>query len=130
MPSHLHMILSARDNNLSDLLGRFKKFTSRELIKLIKSSGESRREWLLPIFKSVGEANPRNKNFQVWQQKNHAVEVYSPKFTLSKINYIHNNPVEEGFVARPEDYLYSSARDYAGLESPVKVSLIELHSLM
>ena len=27
---------------------------------------------------------------------------------------IHNNPVEEGYVFRPEDYLYSSAADYAG----------------
>ena len=27
---------------------------------------------------------------------------------------IHNNPVEEGFVSRAEDYLYSSAADYAG----------------
>ena len=24
------------------------------------------------------------------------------------------NPVEEGLVARAEDYLYSSARDYSG----------------
>jgi hypothetical protein len=31
-----------------------------------------------------------------------------------KINYIHNNPVEEGFVFRAEDYVYSSALDYAG----------------
>jgi len=26
-----------------------------------------------------------------------------------KIDYIHNNPVEEGIVERTEDYLYSSA---------------------
>jgi hypothetical protein len=30
------------------------------------------------------------------------------------INYIHNNPVEEGLVFKPEDYVYSSARDYSG----------------
>ena len=30
-----------------------------------------------------------------------------------KIDYIHNNPVEEGIVFRPEDYKYSSAPDYA-----------------
>ena len=28
--------------------------------------------------------------------------------------YIHNNPVEEGLVFRPEDFVYSSARDYSG----------------
>ena len=81
------------------------------------------------IYKEAGEKNPRNKNYQLWQQDNHAEEVYSPKFTLSKIKYIHNNPVEEGFVIRPEDYYYSSAKDYAGMIGPVKVSLIELHSL-
>jgi len=97
--------------------------------KIAKQAG------MLPIFKSAGEKNPRNTNYQVWQQNNHAEEVYSPKFTLSKIKYIHNakhpsdNPVEEGFVERPEDYLYSSAKDYAGMKSPVDVSLIELHSL-
>jgi hypothetical protein len=29
-----------------------------------------------------------------------------------KINYIHDNPVKEGYVFRPEDYMYSSAVDY------------------
>ena len=30
------------------------------------------------------------------------------------VEYIHQNPVEEGYVFRPEDYRYSSAVDYAG----------------
>jgi len=129
MPSHMHLIASAQNNNLSTVVGSFKKFTSRELIKMINDKKESRREWLLPILREAGESNPRNKKFQVWQQNNHPEEVYSPRFTLSKIKYIHNNPVEEGFVARPEEYFYSSARDYAGMKGPVNVSLIELHSL-
>ena len=33
---------------------------------------------------------------------------------FEKINYIHKNPVQEGLVYYPEDYVYSSARDYAG----------------
>jgi len=39
------------------------------------------------------------------------------------------NPVEAGLVARPEDYLYSSAIDYSGGKGPVQVSLINLHNL-
>jgi len=31
-----------------------------------------------------------------------------------EINYIHQNPVEEGLVFRAEGYLYSSASVYAG----------------
>jgi hypothetical protein len=38
----------------------------------------------------------------------------SNKVIDEKIDYIHNNPVEEGLVFRAEDYLYSSAADYAG----------------
>jgi hypothetical protein len=37
-----------------------------------------------------------------------------------KINYIHNNPVAEGLVYKPEDYVYSSARDYCGEKGILK----------
>ena len=30
-----------------------------------------------------------------------------------KISYLHNNPVDTGLVYYPEDYVYSSAADYA-----------------
>jgi len=32
------------------------------------------------------------------------------------MNYIHDNPVRYGIAEKPEDYLYSSARNYAGLK--------------
>ena len=34
------------------------------------------------------------------------------KMLWTKIKYIHNNPVEAELVEKPEDYLYSSARNY------------------
>ncbi|MDZ7845983.1 MAG: hypothetical protein U5L96_04035 [Owenweeksia sp.] len=40
--------------------------------------------------------------------------MWSNKVISEKIRYLHNNPVKEGLVARPHEYLYSSARDYAG----------------
>jgi hypothetical protein len=41
-----------------------------------------------------------------------------------KLGYIHNNPVEEGVVDVPEEYLYSSARNYAGRPGLIQVELI------
>ena len=41
-----------------------------------------------------------------------------------KLHYIHWNPVEAGLVQYPEDYLYSSARDYAGIKGRVDVELL------
>lgn len=37
------------------------------------------------------------------------------------MNYIHENPVRAGIVENPEDYLYSSARNYAGLKGLIEV---------
>ena len=36
------------------------------------------------------------------------------KFLKQKIDYIHQNPVKREIVAYAEDYLYSSAVNYAG----------------
>jgi len=41
--------------------------------------------------------------------------VFSDEELAEKIAYIHNNPVERGLVARPEDWTWSSARWYAGM---------------
>ena len=38
---------------------------------------------------------------------------------------IHYNLVEAGIVDRPEDYLYSSARNYLGVKGLVNVILLE-----
>src|SRR5260221_14179627 len=42
MPSHLHMIVSTRQEKLSYIMRDFKKFTSKELIKTMEHIHESR----------------------------------------------------------------------------------------
>ncbi len=34
------------------------------------------------------------------------------------------NPVRDGIVVQPEDYLYSSARNYAKMENVLEVEII------
>ena len=41
-----------------------------------------------------------------------------------KLNYIHNNPVVDKIVEKPEDYLFSSARNYADLDSELDVFVL------
>ena len=38
--------------------------------------------------------------------------------------YIHNNPVKAGIVKHPEEYLYSSARNYASLDSVLDIEIL------
>jgi putative transposase len=45
MPSHIHLIFSANDNNPEIVLGRFKEHTAKQLIKAIsENTQESRKE--------------------------------------------------------------------------------------
>jgi REP element-mobilizing transposase RayT len=53
MSNHIHLIASAKNENLSDILRDFKKFTSKQIIAAIeRNTSESRREWMLAIFRS------------------------------------------------------------------------------
>jgi len=43
-----------------------------------------------------------------------------------KLEYIHFNPVKRGLVSEPEDWLYSSARNFSDRENIFKVDEMEL----
>ena len=102
----------------------FKSYTSKELIKEINHANESRRDWMLNIFSFEAKKRKCNSNYQVWTHENHAELIYSNKFIWQKLNYIHNNPVRTGIVQYTEDYLYSSARNYADLDSLMDIVLL------
>ena len=113
MSNHVHLIVSAKENDTSEIIRDFKKFTSKQIIKTIADHpGESRKEWMLEIFRAQGAENSRNSTYQFWRQDNQPKELFSSVFTSQKLAYIHNNPVEAGIVDKAEEYLYSSARDY------------------
>ncbi len=115
MSNHLHLIVSTEKGNLSDILRDFKSYTSKKIIQQIEDNKEeSRKHWLLWLFKQAGTANSRNENYQFWQQDNQPMQLQTAEFTLIKLNYLHNNPVKAGIVEKHEDYLLSSARDYNG----------------
>ncbi len=116
MPSHLHMVVAVEPgtNRLSDIMRDFNKFTAKKIIQSINTIAESRREWLLRHFAYVGKFNPKITDYQFWQEGLHPIELSSFKFIEQKINYIHKNPVEAGVVFREEDYVLSSAAQYAG----------------
>jgi len=119
------MIIQAKEGfNLSDILCDFKTYTSKTIIKQIIEEPESRREWMLESFKKAAALHPKSNEYKFWQDGNHPVELYSAKFTLEKLDYIHNNPVEEMLVAKPWEYMFSSARNYAAMDSILDVIII------
>jgi len=126
MTSHVHLIIGTYGEKMEDILRDFKSFTSRTLRLAIEENPiESRREWMLKMMYDAGLANSNNRGFQFWQQHNHPVELSTNEMIEQRLHYLHYNPVETGFVSSPQDYVYSSARDYAGEQGLLKIILIE-----
>jgi putative transposase len=113
MPSHVHFIFRSTKEKPMELIRDFKKHTAKEVIESIeRNPQESRKEWLLWMFKRAGKKKGNINTYQFWQHHNKPIELWSEKVIKQKINYIHNNPVESGFVISPEDWKYSSARNF------------------
>jgi len=126
MSNHIHLIANSPEGHLSETLRDFKKFTAKTIIDSIKEGNESRRDWMLNRFEFNAQQHSRNENYQLWTHENHAVILYSNDFIQEKLEYLHNNPVRARIVEKSEDYLYSSARNYADLDGMLDIAFIEM----
>jgi REP element-mobilizing transposase RayT len=115
MTNHLHLIAYVeKPHTMSGFLRDFKNFTSKACVAIIQTTYESRKEFLLDKFGFEAYITKRAENFKVWQDGNHPVLLENQTFLLQRLYYLHDNPVRQGIVENPEEYLYSSARDYFG----------------
>lgn len=129
MSNHIHLIISTDGKNRPEAIMRDHKRHCSELIhkQLESFNGESRREWMLSLMKKAGLENKNNAGFQLWQQDNHPIMITDEAMLIQKLDYIHNNPVNAGFVDEAKAWLYSSAKNYAGEEGLLKrISLLEI----
>jgi len=125
MPSHVHLIFRDRNNNPGKLLGQFKAHTSKKLQEAIENnSRESRREWMLWMMERAGAKNSNVKKRQFWAQHNKPIELWSAHVIDQKVDYIHNNAVEAGFVLEAWHWKYSSAIDYSGGKGVLEIDLV------
>jgi len=129
MPTHLHLIIRAAEKGPGPVMRDFKKFTSGEIIRALNNDNENLH--MIEVFKKAASNIIRNRYLKVWQDGYHPVMIFSNKFFFQKLIYIHMNPVKAGIVELPEDYYYSSARNYAELSAPLEIIIqsVELEIL-
>jgi REP element-mobilizing transposase RayT len=130
MPEHIHMVLKPHiGTKIAEIMRDFKKYTSVQIRQLLEKEGDTeclsvfmRNANLVKKARRVNhkETKPHSRavrssdltGYKVWMDRYDELAVYSPDVLLTKINYIHENPVRKGLVRRPEDWLYSSYRNY------------------
>ena len=87
MPEHVHLLLSEpKQGTLADALKSLKQGVSRRLI---------------------GDAE------HFWQKRYYDFNIRNARQFVEKLRYIHRNPVKRGLCTRPEDWPWSSFRQYA-----------------
>ena len=125
MSNHLHMIASVNRHQLiSDIMRDFKKFTSKTICEDLRNDVESRKEWMLNLFEYAGKSHRKQHEFKLWKDNYYNIILESNFMIDQKLNYIHENPVRAEIVDEPHHYIFSSARDYAGMPGLIKVELL------
>lgn len=69
----------------------------------------------------MGQKNGNYTRYQFWQQNNRPIELEG-SWLDQKLEYMHQNPVEAGWVNESCQYFYSSARNYAGLDNSLLIT--------
>ena len=116
LENHLHLIAHSPD--LGRDIGDFKSFTARRIIDFLKEKKATLILQQLEFFKA---RHKTDADFQLWQEGSHPQAIQSKDMMRQKLEYIHNNPVERGYVDLPEHWRYSSARNYLGSEGLISV---------
>jgi putative transposase len=106
MPNHIHLILFYNSKvDVSGFMRDLKKYTSVKIRQ--KLEYEERRGLLKELsYKKYGQ------KYRVWKNRFDAVVILNRDILITKMNYIHNNPLKAGIVDRIREWKYSSAEYY------------------
>jgi len=109
MPEHVHLLVSEPERGvLADALKSLKQGVSRRLV-----AGA-------PFKPGVGLSGDFPQHFR--QKRYYDFNVRNYRQFVEKLRYIHRNPVKRGLCERPEDWEWSSFRQYAtGREGRVEI---------
>lgn len=118
LENHLHAI--AQCENLPAVWARFKSYSAQGIVQRLE---EAYATPLLQRMQFARKAQRGDRSYQFWQKGSHQQAINGADMMRQKLEYIHNNPVKRGYVDHPEDWRWSSARNYAGQEGVIEVDL-------
>ena len=127
MSNHLHLVAQVKKGlSFAVVTRQLKKSIARKMMEVIESEPDPRKEWMLSRFENFSQCLRRLDKYPLWQECNHPVHIEpgNRQALLEHVHYIHENPSRDKIVEFPEEYLFSSARDYAGMKGLVHIRKI------
>ena len=122
MPEHYHLVIEfQRPEDLHGWLHDVQMHTANELAKWLRQTGTPDE---LAVY--ARHANGRSK-LAVWKEQARALGITSESVLRTKIDYVHKNPVDRGLVSQPDEWDWSSWRNYfLSDDSVFRVDRVEL----
>ncbi|PCI10031.1 hypothetical protein COB72_04625 [bacterium] len=112
MPEHVHLLLVPKDGEIAPVLKGIKMgFARRVLTKMRKDQN--------PLLEKMRDARGVA---HIWQRGGGYDRNVRDQAELEKfVGYIHMNPVKRGLVEQATDWVWSSARDYQGVQGKIEL---------
>jgi putative transposase len=119
MPEDVHLLLwpTIPNYNVSDILNSTKQSVSKRAPLFVRHEAEA-------FLVRMEDRQPNGTiHHRFWQRGGgYDRNIVEPSSVHRQIEYIHNNPVRRELCSKPEDWLWSSAADYAGMRAgPLRV---------
>jgi len=109
MPNHFHLILKILPEfNISQCIGNLKRITSRKITEYLNNTGNIetiRRLWIAAQKESAIDT-------RIWKNRFDCFVINNEETLRQKIEYIHDNPVRQCLVENPNNWSFSSAKNY------------------
>jgi putative transposase len=118
MEEHLHFLAQA--DRLDQCLAVFMEQTAKLAVEYLQEQQPKRFPGLL----SAGGASEAEYR-RFWQLPPEVENVYGAEAVRKTLDYIHINPVKRGYVDKPVNWRYSSARDYAGEAGLIEIDRVD-----
>jgi len=101
MPEHVHLLLSEPERgNPSTVMQAIKQGFARRILGRLRSE-------VATVHSRDGDCEEH-----IWQRRFYDFVLWTAQKRQEKLHYIHQNPVERGLVAHPEQRRWCSARHY------------------
>ena len=107
MPNHFHAIWQLHDTiDKTSFQRDLLKFTARSILKFMLMNEN-------PLLEKL-KVKAADRQYQVWERNSLSMDIFTQHFFHQKLEYIHNNPIQEKWKLSPTpyEYKYSSALFY------------------
>jgi putative transposase len=111
MPEHIHLLVGEPERgNPSKVMQAIKQGFARRLLRKLRAASNPPQSRLW---------NPALDDGHIWQARFYDFVVFTENKRVEKLRYIHRNPVKRGLVLEPQQWSWSSYRQYADGERGV-----------